>query len=312
MRNINPEKVMYVKLGAGGNFEKGCIDSGIIKLDYHEVNHELCASGQWDLVEQQISKKDKPDHGAAKRHIQQIRSFYECGKQTLWITFYANKLWWCFSDNKIKVNQDGTKQRTVIDKWHDCDINNNVLFISNISGKITKTQGYMGTICEIKEDEREYLVKKINSMPTDEVVRAMTYLSDLRKALEPLIQSLTWGDFEILIDLIFRQAGWQRVSSTGETQKTLDLDLYMPISKRRAMVQIKSQSSLSTFKEYDEKFSIEKEYDEFYYFVHSPDKSLKDAKASYNNYKTKIIFVDEISDLCISAGLVDWLIERTS
>ena len=48
--------------------------------------------------------------------------------------------------------------------------------------------------------------------------------------METVIQRLTWQDFETLTDLIFRGAGWQRLSETGGKQKTLDLDLISPLT----------------------------------------------------------------------------------
>ncbi len=312
MEPIKPRQILYIKLGTGGEFEKESIKKGIVKLDYRNIMHNDCKEGNWGIIEKQLLKVDKPDYGAAKRHIKQLRYYYESEDDVLWITFWNQKLWWCFAKSEITLNSDGTNEREVIDKWHDCDIKGKDLKMSILNGNLLKTQGFRGTICELKEDETNYTVRKINGEKLPEVQEAEISLNELKNKIQPLIKFLTWGDFEILVDLIFRHAGWQRVSELGHTQKTIDLDLVMPISGRKAMVQIKSQSDLATFEKYEEDFSTNEDYDDYYYVVHSPDNSLIERKEKSNSIKTKLVFVEEVSQLCISAGLVDWLIERTS
>jgi hypothetical protein len=95
--------------------------------------------------------------------LQAIRlslSFFESGKDVLWITFYNNSLWWCFSEPIVTKLKDQTKTRPVIGKWCDKDIFGNKLEFDHISGKLLKTQGYRGTICQIQE--KQYVINKIN------------------------------------------------------------------------------------------------------------------------------------------------------
>ncbi len=109
--------------------------------------------------------------------------------------------------------------------------------------------------------------------------------------------------------MIFRQAGWQRVSETGKTQKTLDLELLAPVTSERAIVQIKSQSNLKQFLCYQDKFATMTDYDKFFYVVHSAEKSLSE----YDNETETILYCgDKIADLTINSGLLDWVIKRTS
>jgi hypothetical protein len=90
-----------------------------------------------------------------------------CFSCRCWITFYANKLWWCFSNPIITLLPDKTKTRPVIGKWSDKDINGNVLLASNLSGKLLMTQGFRGTICSVPE--RKYAIGKINCEQIKEV-----------------------------------------------------------------------------------------------------------------------------------------------
>ncbi|MCF7913365.1 MAG: hypothetical protein K9M99_12615 [Candidatus Cloacimonetes bacterium] len=311
MEKINADKVMYIKLGRGGDWVEECLSQNNMKLGYYEANHKLCLEGSWDKVKQELIA-EKISKKTATTYTNQIRHFYEDDEKTLWITFHANKLWWCFAESKIILNKDLSKQRKVIGNWSDKDIQGNSLHMSNISGKILKTQGFRSTICKIEKENIAYLLNKINSTKSNELKMVIAARAKLVESLIPLIKSLTWQDFEILIDLIFRYAGWQRVSKLGATQKTLDLDLKMPISGRKAAVQIKSQSEKHKFDNYEDEFKYFTDYDEFYYFVHSPKGKLSDKITKSADSKVKLCFAEEIAEYCIAANLVDWLMERSS
>lgn len=278
-----------------------------MRLGYKEVDHKLCINRKWETVHDYFTTEENSRTFVATSHTNQIRQFYEEDEHTLWITFYANKLWWCFSKPEIKLLPDKTKTRPVIGKWSDKDINGNVLLAGNISGKLLKTQGFRGTICRVPE--QKYALAKINCEQMKEVVEVEQAMNNLKNKLTHLIQNLQWKDFETLVDLIFRQAGWQRVGDKGKTQKTLDLELYAPVTGERAIVQIKSQSDLQQFEKYQDEFATMSDYDKFFYVVHSAKSSL----AKYENETdTKLYLVDKIAELTIAAGLVEWVIKKTS
>lgn len=312
MTKIKANKVLFIKLGQGGLYEKECIEqSQILRLGYIEVDHHLCLDGNWDKVHDYFTTEGNSKSFVATSHSNQIKQFYEEDEKTLWITFYANKLWWCFSKPEITLLADKTKTRPVIGKWSDKDVNGNVLLGSNISGKLLKTQGFRGTICSVPEEK--YALAKINCEQMKEVVEVEQALFELKSKLILLIQNLQWKDFETLVDLIFRQAGWQRVSELGKTQKTLDLELLAPVTGERAIVQIKAQSNLKEFLDYEEKFvPMNNDYDKFFFVLHT------DKNNSIRTYEenevtaVKIYLVDKVAELTISAGLVEWVIKKTS
>jgi len=309
MTKIKANKVLFIKLGQGGEFEKECIEQNqTLRLDYRGIDHKFCINGQWEKVRDYYVNDRNIDTGAAQRHTNQIQQFYEEDENTLWITFYANKLWWCFSRPEITQLSDKTKTRPVIDKWSDKDINENVLLSGNISGSLLKTQGFRGTICRVGEEK--YALAKINNEQPKEVVEVENAFSELKSKLTTLIKKLQPKDFETLVDLIFRQAGWQRVGDIGKTQKTLDLELFAPVTGEKAIVQIKAESDLKEFLEYEDEFvPMKNDYDKFFYVVHTP----KDKLATYKNEtETKLYLVDKVAELTISAGLVEWVIKKTS
>ena len=308
MKKIKANKVLFIKLGQGGKFEKECIENNhTLRLGYREVDHKLCLTGQWDKVHDYFTTEENSKTFVATSHSNQIKQFYEEDEKTLWITFYANKLWWCFSKPEITLLTDKTKTRPVIGKWSDKDINGNVLLAGNISGKLLKTQGFRGTICSVPEEK--YVLAKINSEQMKEVVEVEQAMFNLKTKLTFLIQNLQWKDFETLVDLIFRQAGWQRVGDTGKTQKTLDLELFAPVTGERAIVQIKAQSDLQQFLSYQEQFAAMNDYDKFFYVVHTAKNNLSTYE---NETETKLYLVDKVAELTVSAGLVEWVIKKTS
>lgn len=308
MNKIKANKVLFIKLGQGGEYEKECIEEkNILKLGYREVNHQLCLDGRWEEVNSYFKSVENTNSSVASSHSNQIKQFYEEKEATLWITFYANKLWWCFSKQKITLNSDKTKTRRVIGKWSDKDIKGNVLFAGNISGKLLKTQGFRGTICQVRE--AKYAIDKINCDQSKEVIAVESALTDLRVKLKELIRNLQWKDFETLVDLIFRQSGWQRSGDKGKTQKSIDLELFSPVTGEKAIVQVKSQSNLQEFMNYQKKFLTMSEYDYFFYVVHTVK---DDLKAYKNESDTKLYLDDAVSELTISAGLVEWVIKKTS
>lgn len=147
MNKINPTKVLFIKLGEGGKYEKECIEKNqTLRLSYHEVNHEYCLKHEWDKIDDYYINEEHKKSYVATSHRNQIKQFYEEGEKTLWITFYNNKVWWCFSKPKITLLPDGTKTGPVIGSWSDKDIEGKILYAGNISGKLLETQGFRGYV----------------------------------------------------------------------------------------------------------------------------------------------------------------------
>jgi hypothetical protein len=117
MTKIEATKVLFIKLGEGGKYEKDCIEKDqTLRLGYSRVPHEICMKGDWKAVNDYFIQVDKTKPFVATSHSNQIKQFYEESEQTLWITFYANKLWWCLSKPEITLLPDKTKTRPVIGK----------------------------------------------------------------------------------------------------------------------------------------------------------------------------------------------------
>jgi hypothetical protein len=309
IEKVSAKKVLFIKLGNEGAWEKECIENRhCLKLGRYEGNSDKdYRTGNWDRIKKTfisagINSKTATDY------TRQIREFYSADDSTIWITFYSNKLWWCFAKNDIKELSDGSIERKANGKWSDKDIYGTILSTDKLSGKLLKTQGYRGTICKV--EEAEYVVRKINGETLPDVSEAITALDTLNHNLEKLIKHLEWSDFELLVDLIFTNAGWQRIGRRGETEKTLDLDLLSPVTNEKVMVQIKSKSNMKEFTDYKSRYSNMNNYDRMFYVVHSPDDKLMNFKK--DDGRISVLCSHKIAELAISAGLTNWIIGKTA
>jgi hypothetical protein len=305
MQKIKPKAVRFIKLGRKGQDEPDCIEgiNPCIRLGFINPHHAECLTRNWDALRAYWA--EKKTKGRTTQITKLIKDFYTLDQDTLWITFYNRRLYWCFAYPEVELLEDGARSRRVIGKWSSKSVTGKDLLIEELSGKLTKTQGFRGVICSVEEEE--YLVRRINGEIAPVVVNAKQSLSSLEKSLEELIRSLHWKDFELLCDLIFTHSGWQRVSAVGGPEKSIDLVLLSPVSGKRAFVQIKSQADIKTFKKYCDTFARQGQYDEMFFVVHTP---LGDSSTWKMPDKTRILSIKNISQLAVAAGLSEWIIQK--
>ena len=305
---IKPSMALYIKLGRGSIWASDCITKNQT-LRYGEnigSEHELGLDGKWDEVWQELEVFFS-DKGATTRDTNQMRLFYESDTSVLWVTFFGDRLYWCFSRPELTVLPDKSITRPVTDEWRSVDINGRPLQKNQLSGKLLSMQGFRGTICSVKEFE--YLVQRINAQVPRAVEEAQDALSELQAKTEAIVRMLHWKDFEVLVDLIFRQAGWQRVGELGGTQKTLDLDLVSPISSERCGVQIKSKANLAQLENYQQQFADMQGYTRLYFVVHTPSRDLGQAKIIED---VELWLPQDIAHWAVKYGLIDWIIAKAS
>lgn len=306
---IGATQILYIKLGVSGEWEAECIRQGTLRLGYHELPHQLCQAGDWAAVERKALTFSK-DKGAATRHINQVRHFYEAPESTLWVTFHAARLWWCFADKQIRLLTDLTKTRECVEAWNDCDINGKLLLKSSLSGKVLATESFQGTICSVSE--RTYLLHKINGLVEPRVAAAQKALEGLIESLVPVVQKLHPKDLELLTDLIFRQSGWCRVGVAGGTTKDIDLDLISPITGERVAVQVKSRAGVNEYDSYRAKFADMQGYTRFYFVTHSPKLQLALSAAQAADSSFVFWGPTELATLAARNGLAGWLLDKAS
>jgi hypothetical protein len=301
---IEPSRAPYIKLGRSGSWEKECLENGILRFGYKETPFDAAVSGDWKTVHKHwLATRDDP--GVATRDVNQIRYYFEAGEDTLWITFYDGRLWWCFAKAGVKQHQDGKgSYRDTVSGWHDTDIKGGKLSFEKLSGNLLKVQGFQGTICDVREFE--YLQRKVNGLLLPEVEEAVKAENQMVQKIVPLMRLLTWQDFELLVDLVFTNSGWRRVGQVGKTQKTVDIELMLPTTGERAFVQIKSSAGKRDLDEYRARLQNSGAYDRMFFVWHSGDVR----EVMENNIA--LIGPDRLARMVFDAGLTTWLREKVS
>ncbi|MCX6894351.1 MAG: hypothetical protein NTZ16_02345, partial [Verrucomicrobia bacterium] len=145
---IRASEVYFIKLGSKGGWEDECIRKRILRLGFREFNHQACKEGRWKRALPD-SLRRRLTQGKATDYLRQVKTFYESGDDVLWITFFRNRMWWCFAAKPVKRLADGDKIRRVTGQWKDRDINGNPLSFDKVSGKLLKVRGYQSTICSV-------------------------------------------------------------------------------------------------------------------------------------------------------------------
>jgi hypothetical protein len=307
---IKPEKVLYIKLGRGGNWEQECITQSKLRIGFREVSHDLCLKGQWDKVKEAYLVQDRTE-SVATSYTNQIRHFYQADKSVLWVTFYKDALWWCFTDSAVVRESDNSKTRRTKSAWSCDDIKGNLLLKNQLSGKLLSMQGFQSTICTVKE--AEYLVNKINGDEPEDIKNARAAVKKLEESLVPVIQRLGPKDFEILIDLIVSRAGWQRVTKVGGPQKTTDLDLLIPITNESCAIQVKAAAGKKEFEDYKVHFTDSQGYTRGYFVVHTPRADLKKIQPEISEDDFLQLWLPgDVARLTMQYGLVQWVIDKAN
>lgn len=299
-------QIKFIKLGNKGSWEKECIENNTIRLGYESPHHEDCLNGNWDSVWSYWNERVDKKKGVATRHINQIKDFYNLSESDIWITFYKRKMYWCHAYRDVVELEDGSKVRKVIGSWTCHSKNGKKLSIENIDGRVTQVQGFRGTICDVQL--QDYLNRKIEGNVQPEVEEAEDSLSELKLSIAKLIKGLWWNDFEVLVDLIFSRLGWQRISALGKTEKDIDLDIFSPVTGKRAFVQVKSSTDIKQIKHYYQIFKEYDQYDEMYLIYHSFKGNMKEI--DFESKDLHLWDLSKLSELIIYAGLVEWIITK--
>jgi hypothetical protein len=284
--------------------------AGELRLDYPQVSHEFCVAGRWTQVDSQIAA-DSKDRAASARQTNQIRAFYEASAATLWITFHADCLWWCFAAPGVSQRATGTKVRSTVDGWHQTDVNDQPLAASRLSGSLLAVQAYRGTICAV---EPSSVLQKINRLDPPRVAAAAHSLTALINSLQPIVERLHPRDLEVLVDLIFRNAGWQRVGVLAETETDIDLALESAVTGERIAVEVKAHASIEDYREFAVRYLSMVGFDRFYFVTHS----LIDAEVANESVdassRAGVRFWGSrsIAERAAHSGLAQWLVEKAT
>ena len=215
----------------------------------------------------------------------------------MWIAFHASKLWWCRLAAGPVEEDSISKFRRTAGGWKDSDASGRRRLIAGIPGDISQLQGFRGAVCRVKAADGLRRLLGAESSPAHLAVTRAAEL--LAKELSAAIRLLHWKDFETLADLLFRQAGWRRLSLLGETMKYADLELEEPVTGERYQVQIKSSAGARDFAVYRDGFAAHG-FRKLFFVVHSPHASLKECRSRGS---VELIPPERLSAMIVNAGL---------
>jgi hypothetical protein len=307
MDTINFTKAYYIKLGKGGIWEESSINEDKARIGWKTWQLSDINEGDWEALKKKYRKESKTK-GAATADLNALKNFAKSTSDDIWITFHSSRLWWCHLGETDIQEDDISKYRQLSGKWQFKDTSGNSLLANQIPGTIGKVQGFRGTICTLSKDEVEALKRLLNDVPSEahktiSQIKA-NLVTEVAKGMEPL----HWKDFETLVDLVFRNAGWRRVSLLGEEMKYVDMELQAPITGDMYQVQVKSTATLIEYEEYAQQF-LHGSFKKLYFVVHSPEKNL----AAYVNDKYKdveLILPNRLAEMVVDLGLTDWLLKK--
>jgi hypothetical protein len=302
MKQVTFEKVFYIKLGSGGALEADALQTDKLRFGWSDQSIEDINAGNWELINKQLKHlhSGKPS-GVATTGTNALRMIAESTPEDIWIAFHQMKLWWTSVAGPVEQDEISKFRRTV-NPWCSVDINGRQLLLNNISGKISQLQGFRGTACRVKPAATlNRLINGIRSRVAESIKDSMATLSS---QLAAAIKDLHWKDFETLVDLVFRDAGWIRMSVGGQQAKAFDLDLEEAITGKRYLVQVKSQASIADLKTTMEEFSSDI-YEKLFFIVHTPDSSLSYNNDSYRN--AEVVDPKKLGEWALKAGLACWI-----
>ena len=306
---VHASQAKYIKLGKGGKWERMCLEDGTMLFGYGDVPHELALSGDREGIRRLFTDKGVAPAAAAS-HANQVLTFYHDRPDTLWITISAGYLWWCFAHPEVEYlgtedgrdKERGARFRRTMEGWRNTSLGGQPLRVSDLNGSVTKVAAYRATLCKV--EMLDYLLRKINDQELPVIQAAREAKRSLMQSVEGLMKLLPWREFELLVDLVFAESGWRRIGETGGTHKTIDIELMLPSTGERAFVQVKSKTDQAQLNAYVERL-VDRDETRMFYVYHSGPDTLTAA-----NPRVVLVGPDRLSEMVLSAGLFDWLLEK--
>lgn len=305
---IEPTSVRFIKLGKAGQWEHISIkERQILCFGFDSDSPEQLEHirrGDWRAVRNGWLNGDR-GAGFPTYAVNALRAYFEDDGTTLWVTFYAGDLYWCFlaPGEPVPLGSDATgySYRRVRGAWSNLDCHGRPLSRTTLPGAINAASSARGATHLLTAHTR--LLQRLNGTSPPTVSVAEKAYQSLIESIKPLIGELTWQDFEVLADLITTASGWRRNSQRGGVEKTIDLDLELPLTGEIAFAQVKAKSTQAELDAYVA-HSLDREGMKMF-FIHNSDLELySDAKNVY------VIGRDRLAALVVKLGFVDWLVEK--
>lgn len=304
--HISVPRAFFIKLGAGARWADDSLRDGLLRFGWSTIPLTDIHAGDWSRIEERL-RAGTPNRGAATRDLNGLRDLVLSTGEDVWITFHRSKLWWGRLDDTPIEEDNVSKFRRLSAPWSDKARDGTPLIATQVPGVLSAVQGYRGTICSVRAPS--VLERLLNAEPSPAHKQVSEAQVALGAAVSHALKELHWKDFETLVDLVFRQAGWRRTSLLGETMKYADLELEEPVTRERYQVQVKSRADLGEFRRYAQEFAPA-EFRRLYFVVHSPTRDLERYVSASDNGAVVLLRPSELAAMVVSAGLTDWLLDR--
>jgi hypothetical protein len=294
----------YIKLGAGGKFAHSSIAKGIMRFGWDGIPLAEIHAGDWTSIRKRLTQEHQ-NKSTVTADTERLRDLVTSTPDDLWITFHDSHLWWGRVSGEPVQEDAISKYRALLHGWKNHDVSNEPLTINRVPGVIAQLQGFRGTVCSVREVEA--LRRLINAEFSPAYKKLEASYRQVVGDVQAAIRGLHWKDFEVLVDLVFRQAGWRRRSMLGESMKYVDLELVEPITREAYQVQVKSKSSVPEFEAYAKKFSAQG-FRKLYFVVHSPSPELEALDHEFED--VELVLPRRLGELVADGGLIGWVLDK--
>lgn len=310
------ESVRYIKLGGGGGRFTFCRTHGVAELGFGLQDldrYDAFSKGNFEALSTSFANEGGKAMSVANVIGQLKKARVAANTPTIWITFEDGKMWWAVSHAgaawQLPSQTDAQGLQLSLEQtWSCVDTLGRELRINDLSGDLTQVSQYRGTVCAVKTVE--YVKRRLIGEYRNEAIRATAAKTELADSLLPLIQHLNPADFELLVTLVIARSGWQQVSVSGKTMKDIDLELIMPLTGDRGLVQIKSKADSRLIDEcFSEMLNWGADYRLFFAY-HTWVGNEPETKAVAGKTSGSILGGMQLALSVIEAGLTDWLINK--
>lgn len=275
-----------------------------MRFGWGEIPLADIRSGNWKSIKRRLTAEHK-HKGTVTTDTNRLRDLATTTPDDVWITFHDSLLWWG-RPKPGPIQEDSiSKYRDLLNGWSHVDAAGKSLTVNRIPGIISQVQGFRGTVCSVRHID--VLRRVINAQFSDAHRLLEASRQQVIQDLQSAIRSLHWKDFELLVDLTFRQAGWRRRSMLGKAMKFVDLELIEPVTGAAYQVQVKSKASVRDFERYAEDFSSAG-FQRLFFVVHTPSTELCAYASEYEG--VDLVLPERLAALVADGGLVEWVLER--
>jgi hypothetical protein len=164
MEHVSFKNAYYIKLGRGGEWEESSIRENKVRIGWRNLTLEEINQGDLEAIKERRQAEYR-SKGAATMDFNALRSIVQSRSEDIWITFHASYLWWCQVGEQGILEDEISRYRKVVGRWHNHDIDGNPLIIRQIPGSLSKVQRFQGVICKIQEVDD--LRRLINNQPSE-------------------------------------------------------------------------------------------------------------------------------------------------